>query len=1093
MKPSPTTSDLTATTGRRYWRSLDELSDTPEFKDWLHREFPQGANEFDDPVSRRHFVKIMSASFALAGLGLMSAGCRRPEEELVPFSKAPENGYNYGTSQYFATAMPTRTGAIPLVVKSYDGRPTKIEGNALYPGGNGGTDRYAQASILNLYDPDRAQRFTSGGKTVSRDEALRFLDDLSRKFAANQGEGLALLAESSTSPSRARLQKIIAHKFPKSQWFTYDAIDSGIHQRAATQAFGQPVQPVFNFDKAKIILSLDCDFIGGEDGAHNHIARFAKGRKPENGGMSRLYAVESLFSLTGTSADHRLRAPASQVGEIGAAIAAQILNRPAAIPAGVDPKWILECAKDLVANRGEVLVVAGQRQSLEVHLLAYAINSALGAIGNTVTLLPALEQAGGSISELVGQLNTGKVETLVTLGGNPVYNAPSSLNWAATQRKAKTVVRLGYYEDETFSQCDWHFPLAHYLESWGDAKGDAKNLLRETTQRNVMFVPIQPLIQPLFGGLTELEFLARLAGESETSPYDIVRKTFIDIGWEITPAQVEESWKKCLFNGFLGYSEVSPVNTPFHNQSLSLPAASVPSAANLEVIFFRDAKMDDGRYANNGWMQELPDPVTKMTWDNAVLVSRKTARELGVQSGDIVEITLNDRMVAGPIWVQPGMADYSLGLALGYGRERAGRVGSGVGFNAYKLFTGKYIETGAILRKTAGTYSFACTQDHWSMEGRPAVREANLKEFQKNPDFAKEMHEKEPPVVAPLYPNPLDEAKKTALQQWGLVVDLTACVGCATCIVACQSENNIPIVGKDQVRRGREMQWMRIDRYYTADPAKETGTDPYLKDSEQQFEQWIDDVQAVNQPMMCQMCEAAPCENVCPVSATMHDQEGLNVMVYNRCIGTRYCSNNCPYKVRRFNYLDFNKRPLADLKGPFYPTPLLHQTDGKWDMLNWWQHPNTSGMREEDEWDLLKLAKNPDVTVRQRGVMEKCTYCIQRIQHAEIAQKVKAGPSGNVRLKEAEGTIHKTACQQACPAQAIVFGDISDPDSSVSKMKSFDRNYAVLGDLLTKPRTTYLARIRNPNPAMPDYHAPFSSEEYEKRGGEFHAVEQKQS
>src|SRR5208282_4117883 len=393
-----------------------------------------------------------------------------------------------------------------------------------------------------------------------------------------------------------------------------------------------------------------------------------------------------------------------------------------------------------------------------------------------------------------------------------------------------------------FEKSDWHFPQAHYLESWGDAKGDAKNLLRETTQRDVMFVPIQPLIQPLFGGLTELEFLARLAGESETSPYDIVRKTFADIGWETTPAQVEESWKKCLFNGFLAYSEVSPVNPPFHNQGLSLPAASVPSAANLEVIFFRDAKMDDGRYANNGWMQELPDPVTKMTWDNAVLISRKTARELGVQNGDLVEITLNGRQVTGPIWTQPGMADYSLGLALGYGHERAGRVGSGVGFNAYNIFSGKYIETGATLRRTGETHSFACTQDHWSMEGRPAVREANLDEFSKNPVFAKEMQEKEPPVVAPLYPNPLDEAKKTALQQWGLVVDLTACVGCSTCVVACQSENNIPIVGKDQVLRGREMHWMRIDRYYTSDPKRKHNpslfdpkADENLTDAEKQF------------------------------------------------------------------------------------------------------------------------------------------------------------------------------------------------------------------------------------------------------------------
>ena len=442
------------------------------------------------------------------------------------------------------------------------------------------------------------------------------------------------------------------------------------------------------------------------------------------------------------------------------------------------------------------------------------------------------------------------------------------------------------------------------------------------------------------------------------------------------------------------------------------------------------------------------------------------------------------------------MADYSLGLALGYGREKAGRVGTGVGFNAYKIFSGKYIETGATIRKTGETYVIATTQSHWSMEGRPAVREANLEEFIKNPDFAQEMHDKEPPVVAPLYPNPFDEAKKTAMQQWGLVVDLNACVGCGTCVVACQSENNIPIVGKDQVSRGREMHWMRIDRYYTSDPKAKNNpslfdpnADMNLTDAEQQFAEWIDDVQAVSQPMLCQMCEAAPCENVCPVNATSHDAEGLNVMTYNRCIGTRYCSNNCPYKVRRFNYFDYNKRPISALKGPFYPTPLMHETDGKWDLLSWFKHPDPSGMREEDEWDLIKMVKNPDVTVRMRGVMEKCTYCIQRIQQAEIAQKVKAGPSGDVRLKESEGTIPKTACQQACPAGAIVFGDISDPDSAVSKWKAQPRNYSVLGELLTKPRTTYLARVRNPNPAMPDYHAPYSTEEYENRGGEFHAAE----
>jgi molybdopterin-containing oxidoreductase family iron-sulfur binding subunit len=1045
-------------TGRRYWRSLDELADTPEFKDWLHREFPVGASEMvEDGTSRRQFLKIMSASFAFAGVATLGAGCRRPEEKLVPYGQQPEN-YTFGEAQYFATAMPTRNGAIPLVIKSYDGRPIKVEGNALFPGSNGGTDRYAQASILNLYDPDRARRFTHDGKKVSREEALSFLDSLSKKFAANSGEGLAFLAESSTSPSRARLQKIIAHKFPKSQWFTYDAIDSGIHQRAATLAFGQSVKPVFNFDKAKVILSLDCDFLGGEDDAHNHIRKFAAGRKADDG-MSRLYAMESLFTLTGASADHRLRLPASLIGQIATAISWEIIypkekypnSEPLALPSGVDTKWIYECAKDLIAAGENALVVASQRQPIEVHLLAYAINSALGAIGNTVTLLTAAEDSGAGLKNL----DNVAADTLVILGGNPVYN----LNLAS---KAKTIVRLGYHEDETAEKASWNFPATHYLESWGDAKTN-----------DGAVVPVQPLIQPLFGGITELEFLARVAGESQTSAYEIVRSTF---------GGSEEKWKKFLFNGFatglIGESET------MHFQA-SLPSVKSvePSASSLEVIFCRDSKVDDGRYANNGWMQELPDPVTKMTWDNAVLVSRKTARELGVANGDIVEITLNGRSVKGPIWTQPGMADYSLGLAFGYGRERAGRVGTGVGFNAYKIFSGKYIETGATIRKTGGTHVIACTQHHWAMEGRPAVREANLAEFIKLPNFAEEMHGKEAQPVRSLYPNPLDEAKKTALHQWGMSIDLNACVGCGTCVIACQSENNIPIVGKDQVSRGREMHWMRIDRYFTADPAKEKAADKFKADEDQQFAEWIDDVQAVNQPMMCQMCEAAPCESVCPVAATVHDQEGLNVMAYNRCIGTRYCSNNCPYKVRRFNYLDFNKRPLTELKGPIYSTPLMHKTDGEWDLLRWWKDPN-SGMRSEDEWDLIKLSKNPDVTVRMRGVMEKCTYCTQRIEHAKISQKVKAGGSDNVRLTEAAGTIPKTACQQACPAGAIVFGDISDPTSAVSKLKSLPQNYSVLGDLLTKPRTTYLARVRNPNPLMPDYREwPHSFEEYEKLNG----------
>jgi len=823
-------------------------------------------------------------------------------------------------------------------------------------------------------------------------------------------------------------------------------------------------------------LSLDCDFLGGEDDAHNHIRQFAAGRKAGEG-MSRLYAVESLFTLTGASADHRLRVAATAIVQVAFALLAEIdpshaSNALQTQILNLDPKWIKECANDLKAAGKQALVVAGQRQQPVVHWIAHAINSALGVVGNSVTLLPAEKIAPWDFEAF----ENSSADTLVMLGGNPIYN----LNWTPKQ---KTVVRLGYYEDETSEKSNWNFPATHFLESWGDA-----------LTSDGMIVPIQPLIQPLFGGLTELEFLARLAGESQVNPHEIVRATF---------GGSEEDWKKILFNGFKADSAPQPVELKLAGGFPGGSGGQTLTKDRLEIVFFRDAKVDDGRYANNGWMQELPDPITKMTWDNAVLVSRKTAKELGVVNGDMVEISLNNGVaftpkqapvlgtVKGPIWVQPGMADYSIGLALGYGREKAGRVGDHVGFNAYpllsdKIFGGKYVVAGATVKKTGETHVLACTQHHWSMEGRPAVREANLEEFIKEPTFAQEkFHGVEPPVVQSLYPNPLDEAKKTALHQWGMTVDLNACVGCGTCIIACQSENNIPIVGKDQVLRGREMHWMRVDRYFTTDPKRkhnasvfDPSADMNQADVKQQFAEWIDDVQAVNQPMMCQMCETAPCENVCPVAATVHDQEGLNVMAYNRCIGTRYCSNNCPYKVRRFNYLDFNKRPLSELKGPVYSTTLTHKTDGEWDLLRWWKDPN-SGMRTEDEWDLIKLSKNPDVTVRMRGVMEKCTYCTQRIEHAKIAQKAKAGASDHVRLSEAAGTVPKTACQQACPAGAIVFGDVSDADSSVTKLKLLPQNYSVLGDLLTKPRTTYLARIRNPNPAMPDYHDPFSTEEYE--------------
>jgi len=1043
-------------TGRKYWRSLDDLSRTPEFRQWIEREFPAGASELTDPVSRRHFVKIMSASFLLAGFGLAGSGCRRPEQKILPFSKMPEN-YIHGVAQYFATAMPTRGSAIPLVVKSHEGRPTKIEGNSLHPDSNGGTDRFAQASLLNLYDPDRVTRFKNKGNLATPEAVFDSLTQLSKTAQANGGKGLRFLLERSPSPSRRRLQKVITEKLPEARWHVYEPVDLDLKRRAASLAFGKLVNPFYRFDAAKVIVSLDCDFLGSEEDVHNNIRRFAQGRRLEKqtDNPNRLYAVESLMTLTGFNADHRLRIPSSAVVQVAQALAAQILKQATGLEnigaaPGVDSKWINECAKDLLANRGQCLVVAGYRQPMVVHLLANAMNDALGAVGKTLVLHEAPEAKENTITELAEALNAGLVETLVILGGNPVYNAPAGLNWAATQRKAKTVIRLGYYEDETFENCDWHLPAAHYLESWGDA---------ETSDGTL--VAIQPLIAPLFGGLTELEVLARIGGLPVTSNYEIVRETF---GAVLGGGDTEAGWRKFLHDGFLANSAAKPVEAKFNTGILAQVAQGVkapaPGKDRLEVVFHRDYSLDDGRYNNNGWLQELPDPISKMTWDNAVLISRKTAVELGVKNSDVVEIKLANRSVRGPIWIQPGFADYSLGLALGYGRHWRGRVGSGTGFDAYPL---RSTETenfvvGATLSKTDQTYPLSCTQDHWSMEGRPIVREANLEQYRQKPDFAKAMKMEEPPEAGPLYPNPFDELKKKGVHQWGMSIDLNLCVGCSACMLACQSENNIPIVGKDQVKRGREMHWLRIDRYYAASPKKQDFIQTFEAESKQQFQTWIDDPQVLTQPMLCQHCESAPCENVCPVNATVHDQEGLNLMVYNRCVGTRYCSNNCPYKVRRFNYFDYNKRPI----GPkLYQGPFAH--------------------RRDDEWDLLKMIKNPDVTVRMRGVMEKCTFCVQRIEQAKISQKVKAGASGDVVVPRDTFT---TACAQACPAGAIVFGNLNDEKSRVSELKKLDRDYTVLEFLLTKPRLTYLAKVRNPNSAMPDYaEMPFSLEQYEEKNG----------
>jgi Fe-S-cluster-containing dehydrogenase component len=897
---------------------------------------------------------------------------------------------------------------------------------------------------------------------VRREDAVAFLGQLARDAQANGGQGLAFLLERSSSPSRRRLQAQISQKLPQARWFVYEPIDFHIQQEVATQVFGKPAAPEYRLDQAKVIVSLDCDFIGQEEDTYIHCRRFAKGRKMENptDSISRLYVAEGLMTLTGGNADHRLRVPTSAVAAVGARLAVEVLTkagqatvaeplRTLAQTASAYEKWIIGCAQDLIANPGQAVVLAGYRQPPAVHAMALAMNAALGAVGKTMLLRQVEPSPEGSIVQLAEALNANQVQMLLVLGGNPVYNAPADLGWPAAQAKARTVVRLGYYDDETSTKSTWALPLAHYLESWGDARTSDGTL-----------VPVQPLIEPLFGGLTELEVLARVGGLEVTSPYDIVRETFRTIA-----GPDEEKWKRFLHDGYLAESAYpaleAQVNPAALTQSLSsLPPASAPSAERLEVVFHRDHSVDDGRYCNNGWLQELPDPITKITWDNAIQISRKTAVGRGLKSGDVVEVVAAGAKVRGPIWIQPGLADNSLVMALGYGRSQAGRVGKGTGFDAFGLRTSQapYIASGATLTKTGQSYPLSCTQDHWSMEGRPIVREVSVTQYQKHPDFAKRMNVEEAPMAAPLYPNPLKKVEPTALHQWGMSIDLNACVGCSACAIACQSENNVPIVGKRMVAMGREMQWLRVDRYFAGSPEAQKNRSTVAADSAQQFQEWIDEPQVVYQPMFCQHCEAAPCENVCPVNATVHDQEGLNLMVYNRCVGTRYCSNNCPYKVRRFNYFDYNKRPLDRLLlGPLAKRP-------------------------QSDLDLVKLGKNPDVSVRMRGVMEKCTFCVQRIESAKIAQKVKAGASGEVQVPTDSFT---TACAQACPADAIVFGNIADPNSRVSKLKQLDRDYTVLEFLATRPRLTYLAKVRNPNSNMPDYYEmPLTFQEYSaKRGG----------
>jgi MoCo/4Fe-4S cofactor protein with predicted Tat translocation signal len=1029
-------------TGKRYWRGYEELSNTPEFQEWLQREFPSGAAELEtDGLSRRNFMRLMGASAALAGVGL--SGCRRPESYIVPYTKSVEWQIP-GKAVLYSTSMPTRLGGLPLVATTFEGRPTKLEGNPLVPSSNGGTDSLAQAAILNLYDPDRARTILEEGKPSSSEKLDAYLKKVQSDLQRSQGAGFALLLDYQQSPTRDRFLTAFKQRYPQADIYFDDPLVAGQYEQAVETLFGADVLLRPAFEQANVILSLDCDFLGLEqtmDGVRAFSARRRSQGSAKN--MNRLYAVENRFTLTGGMSDHRLRCAASQIPAFALALAGKLAaatnDRVLAAMAsqvkqsrtGFDEAWLTECTNDLVAHKGQSLVLLGSRYPAWVHGLILAMNNAVSALGSTIRILQRAPFKGDSLQELVTKAKSGGIKRLFILAGNPAYTSPIDFRWPeSVQQKVPEILRLGYYEDETASGAKWHVPEAHFLESWGDQRAP-----------DGTYLPVQPMILPLFGGWSQLDILGKLL--SLPSGAEAVRDTLKSV---VGGGDFEEAWTAFLRQGFVKDSVYKVASASFNTdriptllQNVTLPGPINPSA--IEIVFPADYKVDDGRYTNNAWLQELPDPITKLTWDNAVQISKATAKALQVEEGDLVEITVADRHLVAAVLVAPGQADFSLSLSLGYGRKAVGKVGLGTGFNAYQLRSSDspYFATGATIRRVqAGGYKLIRTQLHHSMEGRALVREGTTQDYETDPAFAKKVWmDKDIEPNISLYSHP----PLNAPNQWGMVVDLNTCIGCSACVIACQAENNIPIVGKDQVERGREMHWMRIDRYFSS--VDGDVNNPHLEE----------EPEMVVEPMMCQHCENAPCETVCPVNATVHSEDGLNVMVYNRCIGTRYCSNNCPFKVRRFNFFNYNDRPVLDRVENGLPGFEGKQQLYLGPLARW-------GMDE-----ISKLQKNPNVTVRSRGVMEKCTYCVQRIETAKISQRIKAGVTGDLTIPTDSV---KSACQQACPAEAIVFGDIKDPESRVAKLRALPQNYHLLEYLNIQTRTSYLARLRNPNPKMPE-------------------------
>ncbi len=990
-------------TGPKYWRSLDQLSNKPEFREWMSKEFPSEADSMLDGNSRRTVLKMMAASFGLAGL----TACRRPVEHIFPITQGVEN-YVPGEKYIYATVASLAGQSAGILVETHDGRPTKVEGNPQHPFSQGAATALAQASLLNLYDPDRSWKVLDGGNESSWEKFEAFAKGLN----LGDGAGLRFLSESVTSPSLMALRTATLKKFPKAKWVEYESFQRNEGRIGATLAFGEPVTPQTNFDKAKVILALDSDFLGLDWQTPLPTKQYSSRRRvagdEDLGNMNRLYSVESQFSLTGANADHRLRLRGSEIKQfaidvataLGAIPGLNVLNNGAA--PGENPrraKFLAAVVKDLKAAGKDALVITTPRQPAIVHALALLMNQQLGSLGTTIEVLKVtsedrVESGPAALKALAGEMSGGQVTTLVMLGGNPAYTAPADLQFAENVKKVANSIHLGMDPNETAAVSKWHLPEAHFLESWGDSVASGIASIQ------------QPMIEPIFGGRTSAEIVALLSGSKDVKAHDIVKNYWLSTFSEKGPADKagaparEQTWKKSIHDGIVvGSKAVEPVKLTADAKRVAAAVAAEPKpvAGGIEIGFVPSSQAWDGRYSNNGWMQEAPDPMTKLVWGNAVLMSAATAKEKNLADGDVITISRAGLKMQAAVLTQPGHVDNAITIALGFGRTHCGRVGKDVGFNANLIRTSDamWYAPNVEIATTGDTYKHATTQERGEAEhmgGRPLYRETTSVEYKSNPRVIEEMSEV--PPLHSVYP----ELVYDQGHQWGMSIDLGSCTGCNACVVACQAENNTPVVGKDQVMRGREMHWIRLDRYYVGE---------------------ADEPRAVEQPLPCMQCENAPCENVCPVAATTHSPEGLNDMVYNRCVGTRYCANNCPFKVRHFNFLNFHK----------------------------------------DEPDIHAMVQNPDVTVRMRGVMEKCTYCVQRIQETKIQAKV----DGRRDIRDGE---IKTACQQTCPADAIVFGNINDPESRVSKLKKQERNYAMLAELDIRPRTTYLARVRNPNPEL---------------------------